>query len=83
MSPLALAIVVAPSLISGPDPLEDAALCLGQGKSLPPAMLRMNGKKDDGVAGGGDGGTVVGMLEMWIRGWPAVRGDEGAFCGYP
>ncbi|EIW67888.1 hypothetical protein TREMEDRAFT_44893 [Tremella mesenterica DSM 1558] len=58
MSPLALAIVVAPVLIRGPDPLEDAMMCMEPGKSLPVAM---------GGNGEAGGMTLVGSLEMWIR----------------
>jgi hypothetical protein len=84
MSPLALAIVIAPSLISGPDPLEDAAMCMKPGRSLPAAMLRNSDTTKKERGGGGGGGTIVGVLEMWIRDWPDVSGEgrknEKAVC---
>nr|XP_031863737.1 uncharacterized protein CI109_000989 [Kwoniella shandongensis]KAA5530809.1 hypothetical protein CI109_000989 [Kwoniella shandongensis] len=72
MSPFNLAIVIAPCLISGPDPLEDAEMCLAPGKTLPAAMRQLagGGKKD---RDGGEG-TVVGFLDLWIRNYPAVSG---------
>ena len=60
MSALALAIVLAPTLISGPSPLEDAQLCLEAGRTLPAAMLRAAGKPVDEGAGEG---TVVGDVD--------------------
>jgi len=61
MSSLALAIVLAPTLIKGPDPLEDASLCLEPGKKLPEGMIGSGRFNDMG------GNTVVGVLEMGIR----------------
>ena len=60
MSPLALAIVTAPVLIRGPEPLEDAALCLPPGKSLPKAMT------GETTIGGVGAMTLVGLLELWM-----------------
>ena len=78
MSPLALAIVLAPTIISGPNPLEDAALCMEPVKSLPADMLRMAGAEGRKAGGGeGGGGTVVGILEMWIRDWPSESAEKG------
>ncbi|KIR63830.1 hypothetical protein I314_03236 [Cryptococcus bacillisporus CA1873] len=80
MNALNLAIVVAPTLISGPDPLDDASMCLAPGKKLPLAMLVAAGKaseervKGRGVETSGQG-TVVGMLEMCIREYHCVSGD--------
>lgn len=62
MAPLALAIVLAPSLINGPDPLADAEMCLQPGKSLPLALRGVKGGEEEG-----EKGTLVGLLEMWIR----------------
>ncbi|KAK8845315.1 hypothetical protein IAR55_006028 [Kwoniella newhampshirensis] len=80
MSPLNLAIVIAPTLISGPDPLEDAEMCLEPGKSLPAAMRQLAGAQRKSQSGGN--GTVVGLLEMWIKNRSAVsgRGEEGVEC---
>jgi hypothetical protein len=79
MSPLALAIVLAPSLIRGPDPLDDGELCLEPGKVLPSA-LRIAAKTPGGdgerEAERRRGNTLVGVLEMWIREYPAVSKDE-------
>ncbi|WVQ80980.1 hypothetical protein IAT38_003087 [Cryptococcus sp. DSM 104549] len=81
MSPLNLAIVLAPALIAGPDPLEDAGMCLAQGKKLPGAMLARR------AAAGGEGegekevegdGTVVGVLEMWIWHYPSLASSPTA-----
>ncbi|RXK37273.1 hypothetical protein M231_05415 [Tremella mesenterica] len=55
MSPLALAIVVAPVLIRGPDPLEDAMMCMEPGKSLPVAM---------GGKGDAEGMTLISWDEV-------------------
>ena len=81
MCPLGLSIVLAPTLIKGPNPLEDAALCLEQGKSLPAAMLEMAREQEVQV---GPGGTVVGVIDMWVRNWPALSGAKklkGESCG--
>jgi hypothetical protein len=92
MSPLALAIIFAPCLISGPDPLEDGEMCLEPGKVLPSA-LRIAARSGGGRAvpeTGNEGenremrrgNTLVGVLEIWIREYPAVRG-EGEAGGTP
>jgi len=57
MTPLNLAICLAPDLIRGPDMMEDAALCLPPGKKMPTQL---------GHTPEGDG-TVVGILELLIR----------------
>jgi hypothetical protein len=57
MTPLNLAICLAPDLIRGSDMMEDAALCLPAGKKMPTQM---------GHTSQGDG-TVVGILELLIR----------------
>ncbi|OXG44027.1 hypothetical protein C359_01133 [Cryptococcus neoformans Bt120] len=80
MNALNLAIVVAPTLISGPDRLEDASMCLEPGKKLPLAMLVAAGKAPEESIKGKEvemsgQGTVVGMLELWIREYPYVSGD--------
>ncbi|ORY31981.1 hypothetical protein BCR39DRAFT_524925 [Naematelia encephala] len=62
MSSLALAIVLAPSLIRSTDALDDAELCLEPGKTLPSAMMKTSGRE----AGKGSG-TLVGVLELLIR----------------
>ena len=64
MSPLALAIVVVPTLINGDDPVEDAEMCLSPGKSLPPGLRKAHEGEDDDA---GKGGTLVGVLKMWIE----------------
>lgn len=61
-----LAIVFAPSLISGQDPRVDAALCLEPGKSLPPSLM------PPGWAESGGTQTLVGLLQLWISEWPAI-----------
>lgn len=80
MNALNLAIVVAPTLISGPDPLDDASMCLAPGKKLPLAMLVAAGKASEERVKGrqvetSGQGTVVGMLEMCIREYHCVSGD--------
>lgn len=84
MSALSFAIVLAPCLISGPDTLQDAALCLEAGRSLPKAMTggtmssKTSRQSDDTAVEGGEekgdrveyadnGGTLVGVLDIWIR----------------
>ena len=62
MSSIALSIVIAPSLICGPDPLQDAALCLASGQKLPSAIIGSHEILE------GDG-TVVGMLVLWSENW--------------
>lgn len=64
MSSMSLAIVLAPNLISGPDAIEDAQLCIVPGKALPAGLGAGNAEKREQV---GKGGTLVGVLEMWIR----------------
>lgn len=64
MTPLAFAIVLAPALLSGSNPLEDVELCLEPGKRLPKG-LGGEGAKSDTSPGGG--GTLVGVLKMWIE----------------
>lgn len=61
---MALAIVLAPSLILGPDPIEDAELCTLPGKKLPAGLRR---EKEHGEDAKDRGGTLVGVLEMWIQ----------------
>lgn len=68
MTSLNLAICIAPDLIRGPNPLEDAQLCMEPGRTLP-AQMR-------GVRPGSEGqgkGTLVGLLEIWIREFEAFR----------
>ena len=57
ITPLNLAICLAPDLMRGPDMTEDAARCLPPGKKMPTQM---------GQTPEGDG-TVVGILELLIR----------------
>ncbi|KAK1926317.1 Rho GTPase activation protein [Papiliotrema laurentii] len=64
MSPLALAIVLAPALINGPDPVGDAAMCLQPGRTLPSALMGGRGGSAQSKV---DAGTLVGVLEMWIK----------------
>ena len=66
MSALALAIVVAPTLINGDDPLEDAEMCLSPGKTLPVGLRKVR-EGNDGEESVGKGGTLVGLLKMWIE----------------
>lgn len=100
MSPTALAIVLAPTLISGSDPIEDAEMCMEPGKGLPQGLWALAGRKGGGVdavmhdqAGGDRGsrdqkdggkgtGTLVGVLEVWIREWEWIEGNNrGASMG--
>lgn len=71
MTAQGLAITLAPTLINGPDPREDAGLCLAPGQALP------------GLGVAADAQTLVGVLEMWIRHWAAVDGgaEEACSCG--
>lgn len=69
MTPLAFAIVLAPALLNGPDPLEDAELCMEPGKRLPKGL---SGRQPEQDAGGGSG-TLVGVLRMWIEAKQAIR----------
>lgn len=84
MSALGLAIVLAPTLINGPDLLEDAELCCEAGKTLPAAMLEQAGSAEKHV---GADGTVVGALMMWIKDWVSISGSgtsmesEREVCG--
>ena len=64
MSPLALAIVLAPALINGPDPVGDAAMCLQPGRTLPSALMGGRGGSAQSKV---DAGTLVGVLEIWIK----------------
>ena len=66
MSALSLSTVIAPSLISGRDPLQDAALCLAPGKKLPGAMIGNHQMLE------GDG-TLVGMLVLWAEHWKELE----------
>lgn len=69
MTAQGLAITLAPTLINGPDPREDAALCLAPGQSLP------------GLGVKADEQTLVGLLEMWIKNWAVVDGEaKGEVC---
>ena len=70
MSPLAYAIVLSPAMIAGPDPMEDAEMCLAPGKTLPAAMT------GDRKSHKGGQGTLVGVLEMWIRDWENVSKER-------
>ncbi|WVQ93915.1 hypothetical protein IAU59_000993 [Kwoniella sp. CBS 9459] len=72
MTPLNLSIVISPVLISGPDPIEDTIMCLVPHKPLPAGLKEMAKSKDLPE----DGGTLVGLLEMWIRDWPAVSSSS-------
>lgn len=76
MTPLNLAICIAPDLIKGPDPMEDAGLCMEPGRTLP-AQMRMRAGKE----GQGDG-TLVGLLELWIREFDQVSTSIESFDGY-
>jgi hypothetical protein len=67
MTPLNLAICIAPDLIKGPDALEDASLCLQPGKKMP--MQMMAGRADKSAEGKG---TLVGLLEIWIRDFDSI-----------
>jgi hypothetical protein len=59
MTPLNLAICIAPDLIKGPDMMEDASLCLQPGKKMPQmGFTRQEGEGE---------GTLVGILELLIR----------------
>ncbi|ODN96949.1 hypothetical protein I350_07924 [Cryptococcus amylolentus CBS 6273] len=94
MSALNLAIVLAPTLIGGPDKVVDMGMCLERGKKLPLGMReRVEGRGRDGEGGGeregggeeGEGdGTVVGLLEIWITNYPSISGEtpiEKMECG--
>jgi len=69
MTPLAFAIVLAPALIDGSDPLEDAQLCMEPGRRLPKGLGGNNNTNESKP--GGDG-TLVGLLRMWIEAKQAV-----------
>lgn len=64
MSPLALSIVLTPTLINGGDPVEDAEMCLSPGKTLPLGLRKV---QPDGSEEVGKGGTLVGVLKMWME----------------
>ncbi|KAL7419964.1 hypothetical protein Q5752_004927 [Cryptotrichosporon argae] len=94
MSASALAIVLAPTLISS-DPLADAAMCLEPGKALPSALRGLAASAGGveasaggvGKAGGGEAGaegsqTLVGLLALWITNYAEVEGTHGP-CGCP
>lgn len=69
MTAHALAVTLAPTLINGPDPREDAALCLAPGQSLP------------GLGVKADEQTLVGLLEISIEKWAEVNGESpGEVC---
>ncbi|WVF66294.1 hypothetical protein IAT40_001034 [Kwoniella sp. CBS 6097] len=68
MTALTLSIVISPVLISGPDPIEDTIMCLEPDKPLPAGLKEM--AKTKGLTEGG--GTLVGLLDIWIKNWPSV-----------
>ncbi|OCF59805.1 hypothetical protein L486_02478 [Kwoniella mangroviensis CBS 10435] len=76
MNSLNLAIVIAPVLIHGPDPIEDTILCLEPSKPIPPGLRKMaeinglNLATEEGVDEGQRSNTLVGMLDMWIKDYP-------------
>ncbi|WRT63479.1 uncharacterized protein IL334_000384 [Kwoniella shivajii] len=70
MTALNLSIVLAPVLISGPDPVEDTILCLEPSKPLPIGLKIM--AEENGLKGGQ--GTLVGLLELWIKHYPFISG---------
>lgn len=61
MPALNLAICIAPDLIKGPDPMEDAGLCMQSGRALPTQMRGAQTGQNQGD------GTLVGVLEIWIK----------------
>ena len=65
MTPLALAIVVAPDLIRSPDPLEDLAMCLP-----PPAT------PDGSTSGQGGGVAAQAGRAMAVPGMPERKGES-------
>lgn len=70
MSALNLAIVAAPDLIKGPDPVQDLRMCMEKGKKLPAGLGGSASTADAEDAQEMDGGnTLVGMLETMIREW--------------
>lgn len=71
MTSLNLAICIAPDLIKGPDPMEDAGLCMEPGRTLP---SQMRGVKTDNEGQGK--GTLVGLLEIWIREYNRFQAEE-------
>ncbi|WWC85640.1 uncharacterized protein L201_000506 [Kwoniella dendrophila CBS 6074] len=72
MTSLNLAIVIAPVLISGLDPIEDTILCLEPDKPLPVGLKAMAEK--NGIKSGQ--GTLVGLLELWIQNYLEISGDQ-------
>jgi hypothetical protein len=60
--------VLAPALINGPDPVGDAAMCLQPGRTLPSALMGGRGGSAQSKV---DAGTLVGVLEMWIKDEPS------------
>lgn len=69
MTPLAFAIVLAPALLNGSNPLEDVELCMEPGKRLPKGLGGGQVAQDSGAGGSG---TLVGVLRMWIEAKQAI-----------
>lgn len=59
MTPLNLAICLAPDLTRGADIMEDASLCLPPGKKMPQMGFKQQEQQGQG--------TLVGILEILIR----------------
>ncbi|WWC97213.1 hypothetical protein V866_004092 [Kwoniella sp. B9012] len=78
MTSLNLAIVIAPVLINGPDPIEDTILCLEPSKPVPPGLRKiaeingLNLTPEEGADEGQKDNTLVGMLDMWIKDYPSI-----------
>lgn len=78
MGALQLALMLAPSLVSGPDPREDLQLLMEFGAKVPAGLGPAGADAELEVAPQ----TLVGVLEMWIASLPEVHGRKGPCeCG--
>lgn len=89
MGSVGLALMLAPSLISGPDPREDLPLLMEFGMKIPSGLGLKQESKDSDSSSGSEPEppilmpqTLVGVLQMWITDLPALRGKMGPCdCG--
>jgi hypothetical protein len=77
MSSLALAIVVAPDLIRGPDLRQDMCMCLPPRHPSRRSQVLQEAQGGSaewsGVGGEGGGASLVEVLEMMLDQWDAVE----------